>query len=34
MNINSKTDIMRWEILYEYGGIFIDADSICLNPFD
>jgi mannosyltransferase OCH1-like enzyme len=30
--INGKADIMRWEILYKYGGIFIDADSICLEP--
>jgi GT2 family glycosyltransferase len=30
--INGKADIMRWEILYEYGGIFIDADSICIEP--
>lgn len=32
--INGKADIIRWEILYEYGGIFIDADSICIEPFD
>lgn len=32
--INGKADIIRWEILYEYGGVFIDADSICLEPFD
>jgi GT2 family glycosyltransferase len=32
--INGKADIMRWEILYKYGGIFIDADSICVEPFD
>ena len=29
-----KVDIMRWEILYQYGGIFIDADSICIHPLD
>jgi hypothetical protein len=29
-----KSDLMRYEILYKYGGIFIDADSICINPFD
>lgn len=29
-----KTDIMRWEILYKYGGIYIDADSFCIEPFD
>jgi hypothetical protein len=32
--INGKADIIRWEILYQYGGVFIDADSICLEPFD
>ena len=32
--INGKADILRWEILYEYGGIFIDADSVCLHPID
>ena len=30
--INGKCDIMRWEILYKYGGIFIDADSYCIEP--
>jgi hypothetical protein len=29
-----KADLMRYEILYKYGGIFIDADSICIEPFD
>ena len=32
--INGKADIIRWEILYNYGGIFIDADSICIEPID
>ena len=27
-----KVDILRWEILYRYGGVFLDADSICLEP--
>jgi mannosyltransferase OCH1-like enzyme len=27
-----KADILRWEILYKYGGIYIDADSFCLEP--
>ena len=34
VEINGKADIMRWEILKKMGGIFIDADSICLNQFD
>ena len=32
--INGKADIIRWEILYKYGGIFLDADSISLAPLD
>jgi len=32
--ICGKADIIRWEILYEYGGIFLDADSICIEPID
>jgi glycosyltransferase involved in cell wall biosynthesis len=32
--INGKADIIRWEILYKYGGIFIDADSICIESID
>ena len=29
-----KADIIRLEILYNYGGIYIDADSICIEPID
>jgi GT2 family glycosyltransferase len=29
-----KTDIMRWEILFKYGGIYIDADSFCIEKLD
>lgn len=32
--INGKADIYRWEILHKYGGIFVDADSVCVSPFD
>jgi hypothetical protein len=32
--INGKADIMRWEILEKYGGVFVDADSICIEPLD
>jgi len=32
--INGKADIMRWEILYKYGGVFLDADSICIEAID
>jgi len=32
--INGKADILRWELLWRYGGVFIDADSICIEPLD
>lgn len=32
--INGKADIIRWIILYNYGGIFLDADSISVAPLD
>ena len=28
-----KSDILRLEILYKYGGIYIDIDSTALRPF-
>lgn len=31
---SGKADILRVEILYQYGGIYIDADCECLNPLD
>ena len=34
VEINGKADIIRWEILYKYGGVFLDADSICIEPVD
>ena len=30
--INGKADILRWEILYKYGGFFVDADAYCIEP--
>ena len=29
-----KADIYRWDILYQYGGFFTDADAICIEPLD
>jgi mannosyltransferase OCH1-like enzyme len=29
-----KADILRYELLYKYGGVYIDADCDCLNPLD
>ncbi len=28
-----KSDILRYEILYQYGGIYSDTDVICVRPF-
>ena len=29
-----KADLWRYCILYIYGGVYIDIDTICLNPID
>lgn len=31
---SGKADILRYELLYQYGGIYLDADSYCLQPLD
>lgn len=28
------SDVMRYEILYNEGGIYIDADTVCLKPLE
>jgi mannosyltransferase OCH1-like enzyme len=28
------SDVMRYEILYEHGGIYIDADTYCVKPLE
>lgn len=33
-DMNGKCDIMRFEILYRYGGILVDADSECVATLD
>lgn len=33
-NMGEKSDIARYELLYRYGGIYIDTDFECLLPFD
>ena len=32
-NFAQRTDIMRLEIVYKYGGIYVDIDSTALRPF-
>lgn len=33
-NPGMKSDILRYEILQKYGGLYIDTDFECLKPFD
>ena len=32
--LNGKCDIMRYEILYKFGGVFMDADTKCVATLD
>jgi len=31
-NIGEKSDILRLEILFQYGGVYVDTDFECLRP--
>jgi len=31
---NYASDLLRWEVLYEYGGFYFDLDQIILKSFD
>lgn len=33
-NPGEKSDLMRYEILYKYGGVYLDFDFECLRPLD
>lgn len=33
-NFGTKADLLRFEILYRYGGVYIDLDFECLQPLD
>lgn len=33
-NWAEKSDILRLELLYQFGGIYSDTDVICFKPFD
>lgn len=34
LNYGEKSDILRYELLYRYGGLYVDVDFECLKPFD
>ncbi len=33
-NYGEKADILRYELLYKFGGIYLDVDVVCLKPLD
>lgn len=33
-NWGAKSDILRYEILYQFGGLYVDVDFECIQPFD
>lgn len=33
-NYGVKSDILRWELLYHFGGVYIDMDYECLHALD
>lgn len=33
-NYGIKSDILRWEIVYKYGGVYVDMDYECLHALD
>lgn len=33
-NYGEKSDILKWEIIYRLGGVYIDCDFECLKPLD
>ena len=32
--VNGQSDIVRYSVLREFGGIYLDADTLCLRPLD
>ncbi len=33
-SLAEKSDILRYQILKDYGGVYIDMDTRCIKPFD
>lgn len=33
-NWGEKADILRYELVYRFGGLYVDIDFECLKPFD
>lgn len=33
-NYGVKSDLLKWEIIYHYGGVYVDVDFECYQPLD
>jgi len=33
-NYGERSDILKWEVVYRYGGVYIDTDFECYQPLD
>lgn len=33
-NYGERSDILKWEIVYQLGGVYVDTDFECLRPLD
>ena len=33
-SLAEQSDILRYEVIFQFGGIYVDIDSICQKPFD
>ena len=33
-NYGEKSDILRYELLHKFGGVYVDVDFICFKPLD
>jgi hypothetical protein len=31
---HAKADVLRYELLFRFGGVYVDADQLCLRGFD
>ena len=34
IDLTQRSDLLRYEILFRHGGVYVDADCICLQPLD
>ena len=33
-NYGTKSDVLRYELLYVYGGVYVDCDMQCIGSFE